>query len=195
MKHLRFTYYTLDNLQTSDLSKKIPQKEGIYSWVVWQKFNPKSITINDLKKILQKYTTIDLNLSENFESYKFLVRVRENTFKNCDTFFGLKKSREKKLLKFLENESNRILFSNFLKEIYFSRPFYIGKAINLKSRLKKHLNDNSKILELIRDSDILFNNIWVGYKETYTTNDSEISLILEEIMQRVLKPGLTEKPG
>ena len=182
MNYLGFKYYTLDNLQTSDLSKKIPNQEGIYSWVVWQKFNPKSITIDELKKILRKYTTIDLNLSENFESYKFLVSVKENSFKDRETFFGL-------------NKSSRILLSNFLKEIYFSRPFYIGKAINLKSRLKNHLNDNSKILELIRDSEISFNNIWVGYKKTFTTNDSEISSILEEIMQRIIKPGLTEKPG
>jgi hypothetical protein len=99
------------------------------------------------------------------------------------------------LKSFINSKKGKEVIYEFFKDIYFSKPFYVGKANNLNSRIDSHLSNGSKISKKLDELNIAPNCVWVGYKITDVTDDLEISNILEEIMQKILKPGLTEKAG
>jgi len=82
----------------------------------------------------------------------------------------------------------------------FSRPFYVGKADNLQARIKDHSTGNSRILSHIRAQEINNEEVWVGFYELNHLSDLDntsenINDVFEEIFQRIVKPGLTQRPG
>jgi len=181
----------------SDPIQGIPKKSGIYYWIYWPDFDPQAIDIKDLENRLKEYTSKSLMFSETITgSYKFHAIISEQGYPTTnDTIFGLSKSKHLKLLTYLNDKNNLTFFSNFFREVCFSRPFYVGKANNLRSRfVNQHFKGvNSNILGEIRNSIIPFTDIWIGYKEILDPANDDINNIFEEIFSRKIKPGLTKK--
>ncbi len=194
IEHNDFFYLNMSYLEAS--TDDITNKEGIYSWVYWPKLNPKEKDVSSFIAPLNKYKNVNLTYPERTTKFKFTVKVRESSFPQKDTLLGLSIDKERTLLKYLNLEKNRITFSNFFKNMCFSRPFYIGKAICLQKRLKQHLTYKTDLrFEIEKHSNINPNEIWIGINTIELTTDDNLSDIFEEILQRILKPGLTLRPG
>lgn len=193
------TYNKLSYLEQfyKDPSDGIPEKSGIYFWVHWPEYDPNTIIINDLIDILSEFSSKSLQSPEEIiGKYKFKVRVEEQRFNRKSNPFGISDSQKNKLIKYLSDPKNANPFFDFFKEICFARPFYIGKAINLRSRLAgQHFNSKTRIIPEIDSQNIKHSEIWVGYKIIPSQGSDEISTLMEEILSRNIKPGLTIKPN
>jgi hypothetical protein len=110
--------------------------------------------------------------------------------------FGLNDKSHKELEDYFQIRSNIQFFRDFFQEICFVKPFYLGKADNLQSRLGDHLASTTNVVPQIFAKGISENNIWVGYKIiNKPAPGSKINTIFEEIYSRRVKPGLSIKPN
>ncbi|WP_158858673.1 GIY-YIG nuclease family protein [Lunatibacter salilacus] len=175
----------------------IPEESGIYFWVYWPEYDPQMINPNDLIDKLAEFSCKSLQSPEEILGrYKFKVKVEEQRFGKKSNPFGISDKQKIKLLKYLMDPLNVNPFFDFFKEICFARPFYIGKAINLRNRLaNQHFNSKTRIIPEIDAQNILHSEIWVGYKKIPSHGGDEISTLMEEILSRNIKPGLTIKPN
>ncbi len=178
----------------------IPTKSGIYYWVYYPRFDSATITVPALRTLLEDFTTKSLRYKEDIKGrYKYAVEVIEQGFSENGALLGLSPSKTKDLIGFLNTSRINIdLFHKFFIEVCFSRPFYVGKANNLRDRLaKKHFKRvSSDVLNEIDNQKINYTNIWIGYKEIPLLSSGEhINVIFEEILSRTVKPGLTKKPN
>ena len=178
----------------------IPSASGIYYWVYYPEFDPNAITDSDLLKLLGEYSAKSLKHTEELKgTYKYVAEIKEQGFRDSGHLFGLSPSKSRLLTDFLSlNVSNKMLFNRFFVEVCFSRPFYVGKANDLRDRLANNhfKRRSSTILQSIDDEKIGYSDIWVGTKEIPTLSTGEhLNNIFEEILSRTVKPGLTKKPN
>jgi hypothetical protein len=177
----------------------IPTTSGIYFWVYWPDFDSTKISVPDLEKKLIEYSIKNLQFPEKLIGrYKFVAEIKEQKFdKHSSPLFGLSPSQRNKLINYLKsNRSNIISFHSFFKEICFTRPFYVGKANNLRSRLNSyHFKGTTEVVPEILKQRIPETQIWVGYKEIPMNANDEMNRVFEEIISRNIKPGLTKKPN
>lgn len=183
-----------------DATDGIPRQSGIYYWVYYPEFNPLTITVPTLRTLLENFTSKSLKYKEDLKGrYKYLVEVIEQGFSENGDFMGLTPSKTTDMINFLSASPGNIgIFHTFFVEVCFSRPFYVGKANNLRDRLaNKHFKRyDSEILNEIDKQTISYNDIWVGWKEIPSLATGEqINVIFEEILSRTVKPGLTKKPN
>lgn len=196
-----FKFNTLKYIQYD--SSIIPCTEGIYKWIYWP--NLEDFILNEDKywQVLCLFSTKRLAEFSNFSDYKFEVTVIESSFQRLNYKsiepFGLSINKSECLKNYIHCDENRREFNDFLKSVVFSRPFYVGKANNLQNRIKDHSNGNSKILKYIRDQEISNEEIWVGTYElnnlSHSTESENINDVFEEILQKIVKPGLSQRPG
>lgn len=181
----------------SDPNNGIPTDSGVYYWVYWPRFSKNNISVNDLEILLSNYSKKNLQFPEILKgNYKFIAEIREQKFdKNTTPLFGLSPLKKNRLLNYFQTRSNIVIFYEFFKEICFARPFYIGKANNLRSRLVSHFNGNSDVLSELTNQRINDSDIWIGYKKIPLNNTDPMNVIFEEILSRNVKPGLTKKPN
>lgn len=199
MKYNDFEFNKLDYLikNIKDPKDGIPADYGIYQWVYWPEFDPLKITHTDLMDLLQEYTKQHFHIEEEIIGrYKFHAKIWEQGFKDNANIFGLSLNKSKELERYLANRANLPAFSIFFKELCFVRPFYLGKADNLRVRLKSHFDGKSQVLKEITAKAVPQNQIWVGYKKmTFSVTEPKLNNIFEEIYSRRIKPGLTIKPN
>ncbi|WP_461116886.1 hypothetical protein [Spirosoma jeollabukense] len=174
----------------------IPSSYGIYQWVYWPDFDANLIKTKDLIDILKEYSLKNFYIEEEIRGlYKFHAKIWEQGFRDNNNMFGLSDKKNSELETHLLSRSNIISFNDFFKEICFVRPFYLGKANNLRSRLSQHFTAKTNVIPEIIKSGIPEQHIWVGYKEVkYNPTERAINNIFEEIYSRRVKPGLTIKP-
>jgi hypothetical protein len=190
----------------------IPQKPGMYFWIFFPDFDPKTISINDFRDLMIYYTNSQPFFFEKIKGrYKYQGVIYENRF-NFDfiksiqdpnatnieskTIFSLSTEKENKLLNELQsNRSHMEYFHSYFKELCFYRPFYVGKADNLFDRLEDHFNDQTEVVPEIKRRKIKMHDIFLGYKTIPTTMQTDLNVILEEIFSKTVKPGLTLKPN
>jgi hypothetical protein len=180
-----------------DPIRGIPIDSGIYYWVYWPDFDPLTINSAGLNKVLLEYTERTLFFKETLKGrYKFEAEIREQGYPTNGNLFGLSPSNTLKLNNYLNLPAHRILFHEFFKEVCFSRPFYVGKAKNLRSRLAtQHFKSTTEVVPEIDAALIPYSDIYVGYKIIPDPNDEDMNTIFEEILSRRVKPGLTKKPN
>lgn len=199
MKFNGFDFNTLDflrkNLKDSVLG--IPTTYGIYQWVYWPEFDDKTITPTALVTLLQSYSKKNFYIEEEFTGpFKFQAKIWEQGFRENNNMFGLTDKSHKELETYFSVRANITFFSDFFKEICFIKPFYLGKADNLRLRLSQHFAGKSAVIPQIVAKAISEKDIWVGYKEiNKPAPGSKINTIFEEIYSRRVKPGLTIKPN
>ena len=197
-------YQTLIYYSDQDFINKIPDRPGNYFWVHYVNI-PENCSLSDVRKFLSEYSKVDFNIPEEGGGAKFYYKIGEMGFAykigemglvQSNTIFSLSKGKEEVLLEHLTNPSYLNEFIQFFKELCFKRPFYIGKAIDLRSRIKDHIKGrgNSPIKKAIEEANVDKNHIWIGYQEI-SQIDETILNIYEEITQKKLKPGLTKKFG
>ena len=192
--HNNVTYYSLPFLL--DYPEDISEKEGIYYWVHYPDFNPDTFLFEEIRIILERYSKTNISLSETSEQFKFKVEVGESSFPSNNRLFGLSQEKEGNLILFLKTDKKNVkIFRDFFKDACLRRPFYVGKAINLRNRLKQHFTGKSDLIKILSDKSIKLNNIWIGYQEITLTSEENLSNVFEEILQRIVKPGLTQRPG
>lgn len=181
----------------SDPINGIPEVSGIYYWVYWPDFDAVLITVPQLQSKLLDYSNRGLFFKEILTGkYKFEAEIREQGYPNNGNLFGLSPSKTVKLITFLGDQTNRLFFNEFFKEVCFSRPFYVGKANNLRKRLaQQHFRSLTEVIPEIDLAKIDYTDIWVGYKLIPDPNSEDINNIFEEIFSRRIKPGLTKKPN
>ena len=173
-----------------------PDRGGNYYWVHYVNI-PEDIKVEDLRKILLEYSKVDLRFGEEGFGEKFHYKFGEVGFNTKEnTILGLSKAKESKLINFLSDKNNLKMFIDFFQKTCFKRPFYIGKAIDLRSRIKNHINKQggSPIIKTIEEQKINKSHIWIGFEEIQTIDEGILN-IFEEITQIILKPGLTKKFG
>ena len=177
---------------------EIPGKSGIYSWVFWpfKESHIKENNFNNLVRKIEYFSAININYSESTSTgYKFEVSVKEQGFGN--NFLGLSDKKKLILKSYLERcEENRRDFLEFLKLVAISRPLYVGKADNLNQRLRQHFDgNNSDILSFLREQKINFSDVLICFEILDKQFEESINSVYEEITQRIIKPGLTKRPG
>lgn len=201
MVHNGITYQTLSFFKRyyNDPIDGIPTTSGIYFWVYWPDFDSGKITVSDLEKKLVEYSIKNLQFPEILIGrYKFTAEIKEQKFdKHSSPLFGLSPSQRIKLINYLSSDrANIISFHSFFKEICFTRPFYVGKANNLRTRLNSfHFKGTTDVVPEILKQKIPETQIWVGYKEIPMNVNDEMNRVFEEIISRNIKPGLTKKPN
>jgi hypothetical protein len=177
----------------------IPTDSGIYFWVYWPDFDSNTITVSNLETKLIEYSSKNLQFPEElWGRYKFIAEIKEQKFdKHSSPLFGLSPSQRQKLINYLSSSRNNIRsFDEFFKEICFTRPFYVGKANNLRSRLSNyHFKSTTEVIPEITRQQIPETQIWVGYKLIPMNSNDEMNNVFEEIISRNIKPGLTKKPN
>jgi hypothetical protein len=193
-----FEYNKLDIL-SKDINHPtygIPTDYGMYSWVYWPKFDEKTITPTDLKDLVVFYSKNNFYIEEKFNGlYKFKGMIWEQGYPDNGNMFGLSDSKHNTLESFFSNRADIIFFSEFFKELCFARPFYVGKANNLRKRLSSHFSGKSNVLPDITTKGIPQKDIWVGYKTINAPTTTLVNTIFEEIYTRRVKPGLSIKPN
>jgi hypothetical protein len=177
----------------------VPTENGIYQWVYYPQFDEQTIQPVDLIDLLKTYSKCNFYIEEELKGlYKFQAKIWEQGYKDNDNIFGLSNKMKKELESFLNVRNNIGFFSTIFQEVCFARPFYLGKANDLKQRLSNHFNGaaGSPIVPAINAKGIPEKDIWVGYKiiTPYAVSDN-INKIFEEIYSRKVKPGLTIKPN
>ena len=198
MIHNEAKYFKLSYLKhhLNDEFDSLSHRNGIYYWVYWPKFDQNKIGQKDLVNLIIEFSEKKLTYSEPIKGkYKFEGNIVEQGFKNNGNLFGLASKKSKVLKNYLQDSDNIKEFASFFKELCFARPFYIGKANDLKDRLKSHFNYQSGVLDQIDKAKINHSQIWVGYKLIEDKTNSGLNVIFEEIFSRTLKPGLTKKPN
>jgi len=184
-----------------DPTDGIPTLYGIYSWVYWPDFASTTILPAALISHLIDYTSKNFYIEEELVGlYKFEGKIWEQGYKLNGNLFGLSDDKNIALSTFLTDRANINYFHSFFKELCFARPFYVGKANNLRQRLSIHFKGaKSHILPEINKKGIPENHIWVGYKEIQYSSGSplpkNLNTIFEEILSRRVKPGLSIKPN
>jgi len=175
----------------------IPKTSGVYYWVYWPELDVSKLTLADVELKLMEYTGRSLFTSESIKGrYKFEAVVTEQWYPSNGQMFGLPLQKAQELRKFLTTPANAVVFADFFKEVCFARPFYVGKANDLQSRLgNQHFKRKTDVLSEIDTRSIPYSEIWVGWKEVKDTSVPAINNIFEEIFSRRSKPGLTEKPN
>ena len=174
----------------------IPIAYGIYSWVYWPKFDETTITQNDLKDLLIDYSSQDFYIEEKLKGiYKFEGQIWEQGYNQNGNMFGLNTSKHNSLYTYFSIRANIINFKDFFQDFCFAKPFYIGKANNLRSRLSSNFNGKTNVIPQINTKGIPYKDIWVGYKTVTGTVSKDMNVIFEEIYSRKVKPGLTIKPN
>lgn len=179
-------------------NSEIPQEPGVYSWVFWP-FKEDHVKEDSFAVLIEKlkyFSLVNLNLSEESNTgYKFTVNVRERWFE--DKLLGLSPKKEEVLKNYLmESEDNKKYFLKYLQTISFSKPFYVGKADNLYLRLNQHFEGcQSNILNYLSEYKINYRDVLIGFEIIDQHFDKSINSVFEEITQRLIKPGLTKKPG
>ncbi|WP_026977601.1 GIY-YIG nuclease family protein [Flavobacterium tegetincola] len=176
----------------------IPTKSGVYYWFFWpfKGFYLEDKNFNLFVEKIKYFSSINLNLPESAKTgYKFSVEVRERGL-DCEVL-GLNNNKSTVLLAYLkESQTNREYFLNYLKNIILTKPFYIGKANNLQTRLLQHFKEqNSEILNHLSELKIEQTDVLIAYEVIESNLEDNINTIFEEIAQRILKPGLTKRPG
>lgn len=199
MIHNGIQYEKLSYLKQyyDDPTSGIPTTAGVYYWVYWPEFDKNTIMRKELEKKLIEYSSKNLQFPEKLKgTYKFIAEIKEQKFdKHIDPLFGLSVSKKNRLLKYFETRDNIINFYTFFKELCFAKPFYIGKANNLRSRLvNSHFKSKSDLIPEIQNQRIIESQIWVGFKLVPMNADEEMNVVFEEIISRNIKPGLTKKP-
>jgi hypothetical protein len=182
----------------SQFYSEIPSKEGVYYWVFWPFKDSyfEDVNFERLQEKIHYFCKVNLNIPENINTgYKFRVEISERGFDN--DVFGLGYKKSEILMQYLKtSKKNRIIFFEYLKNISFNKPFYIGKADNLRTRLRQHIDQrNSNILEYLIEMNIQFSDVLIGYEIIDTNFNESMNLIFEEVSQRITKPGLTKRPG
>ena len=199
---LTFNYFTLKYVDIDQ--NVIPTSGGVYKWVYWPNLENIVEDTDNYWNSLCAYSSKKLVEESSFNDFKFKVTVAESSNMACnsnyDVPFGLSDSKGSVLKYYLQEKENRRELNRYLKPIVFSKPFYVGKADNLYARIKDHISGNSKLLHYIRDQGINFEDIWIGYYVLNGINNQEkninnINDVFEEMLQRIVKPGLTKRPG
>lgn len=175
----------------------IPVSSGIYYWVYFPEINLPTATEDTIKAKVNEYVSKSLFFSEEaIGKYKFHTVVSEQGYPANGELFGLSPSKSLRLYNYLKSPTNRQFFTDFFQELCFSRPFYVGKANNLRSRLaSQHFKNLTEVLPEINRLKINHTDVWVGYKIVPDPNNDEMNNIFEEIFSRRIKPGLTKKPN
>jgi hypothetical protein len=175
----------------------IPTVSGIYYWVYWPEINASVASEITIKTVVDEYVSKSLLFSEEAKGkYKFHAVIKEQGYPENGELFGLSPSKSAKLYNYLRTPTHRQLFIDFFKELCMSRPFYVGKASNLRSRLaSQHFKSTTEVIPEIDSLKISHTDIWVGYKVIPDPGSDDISTIFEEIFSRKIKPGLTKKPN
>lgn len=199
MNYNGFEFKKLDGLKKNidDPIDGIPSDYGIYQWVYWPEFDPLKISFRALIQLLKDYSAQNFFIEEEIRGrYKFHAKIWEQGYKDNSNIFGLSLSKSQELERYLNVPANLPSFSIFFKEICFVRPFYLGKANNLRSRLQDHFDSKSNVMPEIVAKGVPENQIWVGYKKlNYTKTEARLNNIFEEIYSRRVKPGLSIKPN
>jgi hypothetical protein len=199
MTYNGFEFNKLDFLKKNidDPKDGIPSDYGIYQWVYWPEFDPLKITQPALLNLLKEYSAQNFYIEEEIKgTYKFHAKIWEQGYRDNSNIFGLSGSKSLELERFLNVPANLVSFSVFFQEICFVRPFYLGKANNLRSRLQDHFNSKSNVMPEIVAKGVAENQIWVGYKTMpYNKTEARLNNIFEEIYSRRVKPGLSIKPN
>ncbi len=187
-----FLYYS-----DSDYINEIPELSGNYYFVHYINI-PSNYNLFTSWKLLKQFSLVDFDSSEEGRGQKYFYKVRELTFRdyNPTSVFGLSQARESKLYEHLASSAKTLeKFLTYYRELCFARPFYIGKAINLRSRINQHLKGvSSPILGQIQERSIDKDNVWISYDVIEQDSDDVLN-IYEEIAQKFLKPSITEKFG
>lgn len=212
--------YILQNINNISLLETIFKDEsGIYFWVYFPDFDPTKISKTDFKDLMLEFTnTQPFSYEEISGKYKFKAIISENNY-NFDllsyieninsttalpatmgskTIFSLSIRKELSLLTELyKNKSNMKYFYDLFKQLCFYKPFYIGKANSIYTRLvNNHFKRrSSEILNEIDKSNINLAYVYVGYKLIPQGMSDDLNVVIEEIFSRTLKPGLTKKPN
>lgn len=175
----------------------LPEKSGIYFWVYWPEFDPYKIDIDRLEEKLIEFSGKKLQFEEELHGrFKYKSVIYEQRFENNGNPFGLSPSKRIKLINYLSDKNNLESFSIFFKEVCFARPFYIGKANNLRTRLVAgHFKRKTEVIPEIEKQKIPLSEIWIGYKLIPPFENEDMNTIFEEILSRNIKPGLTKKPN
>jgi len=199
MNHNGFIFNKLDFLRKNlkDAALGIPTDYGIYQWVYWPEFDENTITLGQLVDLIKNYSKHNFYIEEEFlGTFKFQAKIWEQGFRDNDNMFGLSDKNHKELEAYLSERTNIQFFSTFFQEICFIKPFYLGKADNLRSRLLQHFDSKSNVVPQIIAKAIPEKDIWVGYKPiSKPAPGSKINTIFEEIYARRVKPGLSIKPN
>jgi hypothetical protein len=175
----------------------IPKKSGVYYWVYWPEVSSKMSLINIEKKLLE-YTKNGLIFSETVKGkYKFEAIINEQWYRDNGNIFGLSDVKKNTLINYLKADPKNLdFFVEFFERICFSRPFYIGKANNLRTRLvSQHFKGTTEIINQLDKYSIPRNDVYVGFEIIEDKAPEKVNVILEEIFSRNVKPGITKKPN
>jgi len=192
-KYQTFLYYSkLDNIN------EIPERSGNYYFFHYVNIPP-TYNIDQIWKKLIEFSQVDFENYEEGVGQKFFYKIGELSFRqyNLNSVLGLSERRQALLYDYLSKDPKNITnFLLFFRDLCFTRPFYIGKAIKLRSRIRSHIEGygSSRILNEIETRSIIKDNIWIAFEEIQVQED-DILNIFEEISQKFLKPSITDKFG
>lgn len=176
----------------------IPDRPGVYYWVFWPTYDIARVTRDTLLKRMRSYSEVHLHIGEDFVKHKFSVHVEEASpgSGRHSGVFGLSEERERLLTEYMDESQEHIQqVAEFFKRMCFARPFYVGKADNLFTRLGQHFDEKSHLLQHLRREDFSFSDVWIGWEEIVNSDNPDIARIIEEIAQRIVKPGLSIRFG
>ena len=179
---------------------RIPECAGIYIWRYWptlENVNPDRV-IDKVREVQERFPSFHevLNNSrQEIHSYRTPFGVP-----GSGRFLGVdeaspKFERFKKCL--IYDETPRLEFIDLLDVLFaFSPPLYIGKADNLRNRISTHLDGQTDFSKDLERSEIDKSDVFVSIiKDDISSEDSNITDFIEEIIQRLSNPPFVKRYG
>lgn len=180
---------------------KIPETSGVYIWRYWPSLH--GLKSEDFIAMLQTWESSQPQFSESLGNSRTVVSITRFPFGvlQSNTFLGMSLENEK-VKNFLEalkgSEKTRELLAHTLEcVISTAPPLYVGKADNLRKRLKDHFAGRSDVLGMIESANLCKDDVFISYiaDPVSEITESSITTMLEEVVQRLGNPPFTKRIG
>ena len=177
--------------------ERIPEACGIYIWRYWPTFD--ELPETGIRDALRAWQEAQPTIDEVIRSSRTEVTLSRRPLGSpTHGLFGLGPEKEQLLLDTLESShvARDALLAMLQCVVALAPPLYVGKADNLRTRLRQHLDPRSGIRESLRESNIPERDVYVSMiAEGFQSTADGVNVIIEEIVQRLTNPPLTRRFG
>jgi hypothetical protein len=178
----------------------LPEESGVYIWRYWPSLS--DVSYDGIISAIQEYQRGFPVSLEKISGKWSRVDLRRNYYKPNieEDFLGIpaKSKKYDKLMEALSaSPESRMALLHAVEIIFMSAPpLYVGKAENIRKRLKEHFERRTGFSKRLDDAGINLKYIYVSYfLDEVSCEGREFSSSLEEILQRVSHPPLVKRFG
>ncbi len=109
----------------------------------------------------------------------------------------LSEAKRDRLFELSSSEDFRLYLNSLLDAAaLLQAPLYVGKARDLRTRTRQHLDPSSDLSTRLQDANIVLRECTLAYIALdHVPDDDRYLTLIEEILTRICRPGFVLRPG